>query len=236
VPQDLIRKNYVPQVGRQSNTLNYAVDPITRQQVRLDEMEEHMRISLLDPKWKEQKQLEEERRKDSNVAGDEDINRNLKSFAARRTDIFGDKEVGIGETVGMSAEEENQLLAKKVIWDGHSSSIARTANLALQTGLAQGSTGGPDPSKMPSATPPVPKAPQGLVPLGMPPGMPVPPNSMPKLPPPPGLAPPPGMGVPPPPRGMPPGMGAPPGMTQPPPPPPPGMGIPPPPPKKPKTS
>ena len=78
-------------------------------QVRLDEMEEHMRISLLDPKWKEQKQLEEERRKDSNVAGDDDINRNLKSFAARRTDIFGDKEVAIGETVGMSAEQARPL-------------------------------------------------------------------------------------------------------------------------------
>ena len=65
-----------------------------------------MRISLLDPKWKEQKSLEEERRKDTNVAGDEDINRALKGFAARRTDIFGDKEVGIGETVGMSAEEK----------------------------------------------------------------------------------------------------------------------------------
>ena len=34
-----------------------------RPQVRLDEMEEHMRISLLDPKWKEQKLLEAERRK-----------------------------------------------------------------------------------------------------------------------------------------------------------------------------
>eukprot|EP00965_Chrysotila_dentata_P184373 6086768-Pleurochrysis_carterae.AAC.2 len=95
----LIRKDYTPQVGtRTQSSVHFAVDPITRQQVRLDELEEHMRISLLDPKWKEQKQLEAERRKDSNVAGDDDINRNLKSFAARRTDIFGDKEVAIGET------------------------------------------------------------------------------------------------------------------------------------------
>merc|ERR1719171_2295476 len=93
-----------------------------------------MRISLLDPKWKEQKKLEEERRKDTNVAGDEAINRALKSFAARRTDIFGDKEVAIGETVGGAKEAEEQ--AGRVIWDGHSSSIARTANLALQTGAA----------------------------------------------------------------------------------------------------
>ena len=66
--------------------------------------------------------------------GDEAINRALKSFAARRTDIFGDKEVAIGETVGGAKEAEEQ--AGRVIWDGHSSSIARTANLALQTGAA----------------------------------------------------------------------------------------------------
>ena len=42
---------------------------------------------------------------DSNVAGGDDINRNLKSFAARRTDIFGDQEVAIGEVVGKSAEQ-----------------------------------------------------------------------------------------------------------------------------------
>ena len=53
--------------------------------MRLDEVEEHMRISLLDPKWKEQKQVEADRRKDSNVAEGEDIGKNLKSFASRRT-------------------------------------------------------------------------------------------------------------------------------------------------------
>ena len=42
---------------------------------------------------------------DSNVAGGDDINRNLRSFAARRTDIFGDQEVGIGEMVGAVSEQ-----------------------------------------------------------------------------------------------------------------------------------
>ncbi len=59
VPEGLIRKNYVPQVGAKAagSAAHYAVDPLTGQQVKYDEMEEHMRISLLDPKWKEQKQL-----------------------------------------------------------------------------------------------------------------------------------------------------------------------------------
>ena len=57
MPERLIRKDYVPQIGvKPAGSVGYAIDPITRQQVRLDEMEEHMRISLLDPKWKEQKQ------------------------------------------------------------------------------------------------------------------------------------------------------------------------------------
>ena len=54
----------------------------------------HLRAFILHIAWQ-----------DSNVAGGEDINRNLKSFAARRTDIFGDQEVAIGEVVGKSAEQ-----------------------------------------------------------------------------------------------------------------------------------
>jgi len=127
VPEHLIRRDYTPQIGVKTSggTGAYAVDPLTGQQVRIDEMEEHMRISLLDPKWKEQKQIEEERRKDSNIAEGDDIGRNLKSFAARRTDIFGDKEVGIGEVVGKPAGQESKEAAGRVIWDGHSSRSPR---------------------------------------------------------------------------------------------------------------
>ena len=62
VPERLVRKGYVPQVGAAKpahDSLQYSIDPITRQRVSLDQVEEHMRISLLDPKWKEQKQIEE---------------------------------------------------------------------------------------------------------------------------------------------------------------------------------
>ena len=56
IPDRLVRRDYTPQVGlKTSGSLHLALDPLTGQQIRLDEMEEHMRISLLDPKWKEQK-------------------------------------------------------------------------------------------------------------------------------------------------------------------------------------
>merc|ERR1712072_821104 len=94
-----------------------------------------MRISLLDPQWKEQKQIEVERRKESNVASGEAINSSLRGFAARRTDIFGDQEVGIGEVVDKRSEQRSKQVPSKVIWDGHSSSIARRANVALATNV-----------------------------------------------------------------------------------------------------
>ena len=182
--------------------------------------------------------LEEERRKDTNVAGDEDINRALKQFAERRTDIFGDKEVAIGETVGKSAAEESAELASRVIWDGHSSSIARTANLALQSGMTKMSEQDSRHSRASLLAPPAPNPgmthrpmpPRHGMPLGAPPGLGGPPPGHGML-----LPPPPGLGMRPPmmmggplPGGMglmPIGMG---GMAMPPPPP--GMGRPPPPP------
>jgi splicing factor 3A subunit 1 len=222
VPEHLIRRDYKPQLGAKAPTLQYAVDPLTGQQVRLEELEEHMRISLLDPKWKEQKAVEDERSRGSNIAGGDDIGRNLKNFANRRTDIFGDKEVAIGETVSKSAEEEVKEQRARVIWDGHTSSIASTASKAMQ-GIDHkpAETHGvvvpskpppPPPPPMPPPPPPMPPPPPPMPPPpGMPPRMPPPPPGMP----PPGMPPPPGIMPPPPPPGMPPRM--------PPPPPPPGM-------------
>jgi len=143
--------------------------------------------------------------------------------------------VAIGETVGKSAAEESAELATRVIWDGHSSSIARTANLALQSGMTKMSEQSNSQSR--TNLPPInqqPTPPAGIA--QQPPSQGMPPPGLggpPGLPPPPGLGmrppmmggagmppPPPGMGMPPPP----PGMGRPPpppGMAPPPPPPPP---------------
>ena len=136
--------------------------------------------------------MEEERRKDTNIASGNDVSRHLKSFAARRTDIFGDTEVGIGETVEKTRGQGVKARAAKVIWDGTTSSINRVATQATQVGLAQKSSAGASGAAIgagPSAPPPS---------AG---GRPMPP---PGLPPPPGMPPPPPPGLPPPPPGMPP--------------------------------
>jgi splicing factor 3A subunit 1 len=105
------------------------VCPKCGQEIPVDQMEEHMKIELLDPKYRIQRQAMMERTKGSPLAGDDDIARNLGAFARRRTDIFGDQEVEIGKSVG--DEKEHKKADDKAIWDGHTASIQRTTTAAV---------------------------------------------------------------------------------------------------------
>ena len=70
----------------------HMLDPITNQLVPISQMAEHMRIQLLDPKWREQQARASDKQKDSNIAAGESIVNNLQSFAKSRGDIFGTTE------------------------------------------------------------------------------------------------------------------------------------------------
>ena len=78
---------------------NVVVSPITGELVPIDEMAEHMRISLIDPKWREQKDAMLAKIKDSTKASDEEVARNVSSLASTRPDIFGSTEEEISKIV-----------------------------------------------------------------------------------------------------------------------------------------
>jgi splicing factor 3A subunit 1 len=63
------------------------VSPLTGELVSQSQYDEHMRISLLDPKWKEQRAVEEARRAGTNLPPNE-VDLNLKRMASARPDIF----------------------------------------------------------------------------------------------------------------------------------------------------
>lgn len=134
-----IRKDYVPKatVPKRAGTREEATAlcPQCGQPIPVSEMAEHMRIELLDPKWKEQKIAADAKKKDSNLLMEgTDVAKNLKNFSGYRSDIFGTEEVEIGRKIG-EIDEENKKKAdrEKVVWDGHTASI----NLATQR-AAQG--------------------------------------------------------------------------------------------------
>merc|ERR1719262_1680566 len=103
VRQDYTR-NYTKAKQKQSAAMTGLQKcPITGQMVPAEDMTQHLKILLLDPKWKKQKdQLLERARRES--AFDDNVEANLASFVSKRPDLFGDIEEQIRQTAEMNAE------------------------------------------------------------------------------------------------------------------------------------
>ena len=72
------------------NPANMAISPITGELVPLSEMAEHMRISLIDPQWKTQREAMLSKIRETTQASDDEISRNLVDLAGHRPDVFGE--------------------------------------------------------------------------------------------------------------------------------------------------
>lgn len=66
-----------------------AISPITGELVLLSEMAEHMRVSLIDPQWKTQREAMLSKIRETTQASDDEISRNLLDLAGHRPDVFG---------------------------------------------------------------------------------------------------------------------------------------------------
>ncbi len=93
---------------------------ICGQQIPVDELQEHMRIELLDPRWKSQRdQLEARRSQLSELQKGANIEQSLKRLARARTDIFGTEEDEEKRKQEEAQEQERRREREKVVWDGH---------------------------------------------------------------------------------------------------------------------
>jgi len=97
-----VRKDYVRNKRATSQRLMQRC-PITGQLIPAEEMSNHLKILLLDPKWKHQKDaLVERARKESAFA--DDVEANLAGFVAKRPDLFGSVDEQIREAAEAGAE------------------------------------------------------------------------------------------------------------------------------------
>lgn len=135
----IIRKDYDPKskqhvTSTKSSTETYFKSPLTGELIPASSMSEHMRISMLDPRWIEQRQKEKKEREEQEevLASGMSIERNLKLLAEYRSDVFGSgvEEVIIGKKIG----EEEKNKEDNAVWDGHASTITSTAKRAM-TGI-----------------------------------------------------------------------------------------------------
>lgn len=77
---------YQPKVvsAAAASTLQTVVDPISGKSVRVQDMPEHMRIQLLDPKWAEERKKFQDKQKDSNLVGGDIVASNIARLAQAR--------------------------------------------------------------------------------------------------------------------------------------------------------
>ncbi|KAK4133459.1 Surp module [Trichocladium antarcticum] len=104
-----IKENYVPRAAQRAASkfgTQTAMCPNCKQQIALSEMDEHMRIELLDPRWKEQKAKADARFATTNLST-ADVANNLKRLASQRSDLFD-------TTTGQPISEEEAARRKKV--------------------------------------------------------------------------------------------------------------------------
>ncbi|KAG6155733.1 hypothetical protein E4U37_000920 [Claviceps purpurea] len=106
-PPMKIRENYVPRAAQRTATrpgAPTALCPNCKQQIPINELEAHMRIELLDPRWKEQKAAAESRYS-ATISGAE-IAQNLKRLASQRHDL-------VDATTGQSTSEDELARRKR---------------------------------------------------------------------------------------------------------------------------
>ena len=112
------------------------VCPVCGDTVPVSEMSEHVRIELLNPKFREERaKLEQRRQERASLAAGADPSHYLKQFAGARTDLFGAR---ADEEAQARREADERRLARekeKGVWDGHANSTKKA-----QDARARGST------------------------------------------------------------------------------------------------
>lgn len=127
-----IKTDYTPgartgRVAAMGGKVPTTVCPYCKQNIPETEITEHIRIELLDPKWKEQKQLMDQKKSQAaQLMQGADVPASLRQLASARTDLFGtaaDEEARKKQ----EAEERAARKAKETLgWDGHISSKEST--------------------------------------------------------------------------------------------------------------
>lgn len=119
VVKDYVRPRAAPAAAAGLAPVQFVVSPLTGEMVPVSEMAEHMRISLIDPRWRDQREAMLNKIKETTKASDDEIASNILSLARTRPDIFGSTQDEVGAIV--KAEIESRKISgvnRPVAWDG----------------------------------------------------------------------------------------------------------------------
>lgn len=113
VPIRVVKNYKRPTVGTAGtgyDPTKYVVSPITGELVLIENMAEHMRVSLIDPKWKQQKDTMLSKIKETTKASDGEIGRNLSLLARTRPDVFGADAAAVSSVLEKQIQDERKTV------------------------------------------------------------------------------------------------------------------------------
>ncbi|GAB1734116.1 hypothetical protein NU195Hw_g9309t1 [Hortaea werneckii] len=131
-----IRSDYVPRAAaaqRNRQPANTSLCPNCGQAIPNDEIANHMRIEMLDPQWRDQHRLAQQRSSTTNLST-QDVADNLKRLASQRTDLFD-------PVTGQAISPEEQERRKRVELGSYDGIGAAGQQQAGGAGLAPGTMG-----------------------------------------------------------------------------------------------
>ncbi|KAM0750422.1 hypothetical protein T439DRAFT_289553 [Meredithblackwellia eburnea MCA 4105] len=116
-----IRKDYVPKAARPKEKVQQYTT-FGGQQVPVEEFSDHVRIELIDPKWKEAQRQSEINRSSANLLPQgANVSNSIRALAAHRPDIFGGRDDAEEKKRQEEAKAKSRAREAEV-WDGHTAS------------------------------------------------------------------------------------------------------------------
>ncbi|MES1918992.1 hypothetical protein MHBO_000872, partial [Bonamia ostreae] len=86
-------------ISRKQSSVEVQRCVVCNKNIPVSEIEEHIRIELLDPKWREQRLIAQSKKRKSTLAGPGEMSRNLKEFVGVRKRPFARPEERVNEDV-----------------------------------------------------------------------------------------------------------------------------------------
>ncbi|KAJ2796859.1 SF3a splicing factor complex subunit [Coemansia guatemalensis] len=129
-----IRKDYVPNLRHGPQIAEVMLKcQLCGQEIPASEFEEHIRVELIDPKWKEQKLVYENKIRDSNLVKEGvDIADYLKRLAEHRSATSRGLTSEKGDEEADASKDQD-----RVYWDGYTSSAGRATRRARENMSAE---------------------------------------------------------------------------------------------------
>ena len=112
-----IVSDYAPRISGQQTKAMTMVDPLSGRILPVDEMGQHMKVQLLDPRWKIEQQRFQDKQRETGYAEGATIADNLRQFAQKRTDIFSSGVASTTSSVDLTAVESTNTVVEVIFLD-----------------------------------------------------------------------------------------------------------------------